>query len=86
MPQAHSHSPPFRIFQVVPIFVDDDNHACLSNDAETVAIFLWSRNINKYQLYVNGREYGWSGIAELRDIEIHLRYCQEMDEVLYEHG
>jgi hypothetical protein len=79
-----THPPAFRTFQVVPIAVDDDSKACFSNDPETIAIFLWSRTLSEYQLYVNGREYGWGGITELREIGIHLRYCQDMDEVLYE--
>jgi len=84
MPQAHSHSPPYRTFATCHK-TNPDAHACLSDDAESIAIFLWSRIVTEYQLYVNGREYGWGGIAELQDIEIHLRYCLEMDEVLYEH-
>ncbi len=84
MPQAPSYPPPHRIFQVVPIFTDSDDHVCLSNDVETVAIFLWGRVVPRYQLYVNGREYGWGEISELQEIAIHLRFCLEMDEVLYE--
>lgn len=84
MPKAQWHSPPHRIFQVIPIPVDSDSHVCLSDDSETVATFLWGRILHDYQLYVNGREYGWGGITELREIAIHLRFCQEMDAVLYE--
>ncbi len=84
MPLVPTNPPAFRTFQVVPIVVDDDSKACFSNNSETVATFLWGRCISEYQLYVNGREYGWGGITELQEIAIHLRYCQDMDEVLYE--
>ena len=80
-----SKQKPLRIFSVVHK-TNPDEHACLSDDAEVVATFLWGRMVFEYQLCVNGREYGWGMITELQEIAIHLRFCLEMDEVLYEHG
>jgi hypothetical protein len=82
MPQDQSK--PLRIFSVVHK-TNPDTHACLSDDAEHIAIFMWGRMFNNYQLYVNNREYGWCNVAGLKEIEIHLRSCREMDEVLYEY-
>ncbi len=75
----------FRTFQAVPIAVDDDAKSCFSNNEESIAIFMLGRLLSDYQLYVNGRKYGWGNERpEIGKIENHLLYCLDMDEVLYE--
>lgn len=78
-----SHSP-LRIYGVTHK-TDPDATACLSDEAEDIAVFLWNRILSEHQLRVNGREYGWGSVTELQEIAIHLRSCREMDEVLYEY-
>jgi len=81
----HRDQSPLRIYGVTHKTDPARVTACLSDDAEDIATFLWGRFLNEYQLRVNGREYGWGSITELREIAIHLRSCREMDEVLYEY-
>ena len=85
MPPVPSHlQKPFRLFASVHK-TDFDEHACLSDDAESITIFMLGRGFEEYQLYVNGREYDWNKSNDVFVQEVHLIYCLEMDRVLYEY-
>ena len=56
------------------------------DEIEGATTFMWGRSETNYQLFIRGREYGWTPVfsKNTRKLTEHLEYCIRFDQDFYE--
>ena len=54
------------------------------DDTEDATTFMWGRSESNYQLFIRGREYGWTPVSiGIHRLAKHLEYCIKFDQDFY---
>jgi hypothetical protein len=61
----------------------DRHKAWFGDDPMGAVVFMWGRSGLDYQLYINGREYGWPKTMGEKSLKPHIEYCIKFDESFY---
>lgn len=80
--EQNPDEPPKAFFVLRIGFLGSANQ-CYTDDPESVASFMWGRQLSEYVLWVNNRIYNWPKIPLVDDIEEYLKYALDMDNALY---
>ena len=56
---------------------------CYTDYPETVATFMWGRQLSEYYLWINDRIYDWPKGGTTDTIEAHLKHALEIDNAFY---